>query len=81
MTIDVSIKTQIFLDNFLSISDSMYSAKNNIAGVENNYLQDNILCKMSNDEIFGIGALTGKLYSFHKTIPVFLFPIFLSIDL
>jgi hypothetical protein len=31
--------------------------KNNIAGVENNYLKDHLfLCKMSSDEIFGISA-------------------------
>ena len=35
----------------------MYGAKNNDAGVENNYLRNRkFLCKMSPDEIVGISA-------------------------
>ena len=63
MTIDASAKPQIFakkqifLDNFLSISDSMDVAKDNVAGVWNNYLKDHqFLCKMSPNEIVGISA-------------------------
>jgi formamidopyrimidine-DNA glycosylase len=46
-----------FQKNIGPISDSMSVAKNNVAGVGNNYLKDHqFLCKMSPDEIVGISA-------------------------
>ena len=54
-------KKQRFLDNFLSISDSMADAQNNVAVVENNYLKNrHFLCKMSPNEIDGISAYTAE---------------------
>jgi hypothetical protein len=39
------------------VEDSMDVAKNNVAGVENNYLNNrHFLCKMSPNEIVGISA-------------------------